>query len=191
MVSQMTALTELPSVLPRPVDDGACDHLKGMTLPLLTLMSTSGRAIDLGSLPPGRTIIYCYPMTGLPDQPLPDGWDLIPGARGCTPQSCSFRDHHAELATLGAGVFGLSTQTSDYQREMVQRLHLPFDVLSDADLRFAHALRLPTFKVDGMQLIKRLTLVILDGTVEHVFYPVFPPNESAEQVVRWLENAGE
>lgn len=185
----MTNLNALPTDLPRPVDDGACDHLPGKTLPHLSLKSTSGGSVDLGALPPARTIIYCYPMTGMPGTQLPGGWDAIPGARGCTPQSCAFRDHHADLAALNASVYGLSSQTTEYQREMVERLHLPFEVLSDAELRLARALRLPTFEVDGMQLIKRLTLVVLAGRIEHVFYPVFPPNEAAEQVIRWLEQA--
>ena len=132
-------------------------------------------------------MIYCYPRTGRPGEPLPDGWDAIPGARGCTPQSCAFRDHHRELADLGAEVYGLSTQTTDYQREMAERLHLPFEVLSDARFALTDALGLPTFEVDGMRLIKRLTLMIRDGRIEHVFYPVFPPNESAAQVIGWLE----
>lgn len=183
----MTNLSALPTDLPRSVDDGACDHLPGMALPHLSLKSTSGGSVSLGTLSPGRTIIYCYPMTGLPGTQLPDGWDAIPGASGCTPQSCAFREHHADLAALDASVYGLSSQPTEYQREMVERLHLPFEVLSDAELRMARALRLPTFEVDGIQLIKRLTLVILDGRIEHVFYPVFPPDEAAEQIVRWLQ----
>jgi peroxiredoxin len=182
----MTNYDALPPDLPRPVDDGACDHLVGMRMPSVILASTAGRTVDVGALPAGRTVIYCYPRTGVPGQPLPAGWDSIPGARGCTPQSCSFRDHYRELADLGAGVFGLSTQAPGYQREMAERLHLPFEVLSDADLRFARALALPLFEVDGMQLIKRLTLVLRDGAIEHVFYPVFPPDQSARQVVQWL-----
>jgi peroxiredoxin len=126
-------------------------------------------------------------MTGAPGVALPEDWDLIPGARGCTPQACSFRDHYRELVSLGAAVFGLSTQATEDQREMAGRLHLPFEILSDAELRFATALRLPTFEVDGMRLVKRLTLIVRNGAIEHVFYPVFPPNESADQVVRWLE----
>lgn len=156
-----------------------------MAMPRIALASTGG-TVDLGALPPGRTVIYCYPMTGVPGQPLPDGWDLVPGARGCTPQACAFRDNGHEFANLGVLVFGLSAQTTDYQREMAQRLHLPFEILSDADLRFATALRLPTFEIDGMRLIKRLTLIARAGLIEHVFYPVFPPDESANQVVRWL-----
>jgi peroxiredoxin len=182
----MTHFTELPSDLPRPVDDGACDHLRGLAMPPVRLPSTTGRLVDLGALGPGRTVIYCYPRTGRPDELLPGGWDAIPGARGCTPQSCGFRDHHRELAALGAEVYGLSTQTTEYQREMAERLQLPFEVLSDARFALADALRLPTFEVDGMRLIKRLTLIVRDGRIEHVFYPVFPPNESAAQVIDWL-----
>jgi peroxiredoxin len=176
----------LPPNLPRPIDDGAADHLRGLPMPRMSLPSTSGGMVNLAALGAQRTVIYCYPMTGVPGKPLPDGWDEIPGARGCTPQSCGFRDHHEELARLGAHVFGLSTQTSDYQREMAHRLHLPFEVLSDAQFKLCDALRLPTFEVDGMRLVKRLTLIIRDGRIEHVFYPVFPPNESADQVIAWL-----
>jgi peroxiredoxin len=185
---QMTASNafELPPDLPRPVDDGACRHLAGMQLPPLRLASTVGSVVDLGALPAGRTVIYCYPMTGAPGVALPEGWDLIPGARGCTPQACGFRDHARELAELGAAVFGLSTQSTEYQREVAERLHLPFEVLSDAGFEFTTALRLPTFEAAGRRLIKRLTLVIRDGVIEYVFYPVFPPNESAAEVVRWL-----
>jgi len=169
-----------------PVDDGAADHLRDMPMPQVSLSSTAGRLVDLSDLSALRTVIYCYPRTGVPGEPLPDGWDMIPGARGCTPQTCSFRDHHQELLQLGAEVFGLSTQTTEYQREMTGRLHLPFEVLSDAEFRLCDAMRLPTFEVAGMRLVKRLTLVVRGGRVEHVFYPVFPPNESANQVVLWL-----
>jgi peroxiredoxin len=143
--------------------------------------------VDLAALTAPRTVIYCYPMTGVPGKPLPEGWDSIPGARGCTPQACSFRDHHRELGNLGADVFGLSTQTTAYQKEMAERLHLPFEVLSDAEFRFCDALPLPTFEVAGMRLVKRLTLIIRNGLIETVFYPVFPANEGAEQVIRWLK----
>ena len=173
-LAAMTDVHSLPSALPRPVDDGACRHLAGMAVPPVRLVSTAGRIVDLAALPAGRTVIYCYPMTGVPGQPLPDGWDFIPGARGCTPQSCSFRDHYRELADLGAAVFGLSTQTTDYQREMARRLHLPFEVLSDADLRFTQALRLPTFEADGRRLIKRLTLVVRDGSDRACLLPGVP-----------------
>ncbi len=176
----------LPTDLPQPLDDGACDHLVGLAMPHVTLRSTSNRAIDVGALGPGRTVIYCYPMTGVPGVPLPDGWDLIPGARGCTPQACGFRDHHAELAELDAAVFGLSTQTTEYQQEMATRLHLPFDILSDADHHLCDALRLPTFDVAGLRLVKRLTLIVHDSTIEACFYPVFPSDQSAQVTIDWL-----
>ena len=178
-------LYTVPEGIPEPADDGACDHLPGMRLPSVSLASTEGDPVDLSALD-GKTVVYCYPMTGRPDRELPPGWDEIPGARGCTPQSCSFRDHHAELRALGARVFGLSTQDTAYQREAVERLHLPFGLLSDEKLEFAEALDLPTFEAEGMTLIKRLTLVIEDGEIRHVFYPVFPPGRNAEEVVAWL-----
>jgi peroxiredoxin len=177
----------LPANLPRPVDDGACRHLAGMRMPNVVLPSTAGRAVNLGTLSAPRTVIYCYPMTGVPGKPLPQGWDLIPGARGCTPQACSFRDHHRELTELGAEVFGLSTQTTEYQREMAERLHLPFEVLSDAQFKLCEALRLPMFEVEGMRLVKRLTLIVRNGAIEHVLYPVFPSDESAAQTISWLK----
>jgi peroxiredoxin len=176
----------LPEGLPVPVDDGACDHLPGMSVPAIALPSTAGRSVLLAETGRPRTVVYAYPRTGEPGKPLPEGWDLIPGARGCTPQSCSFRDHHQELLDLGAEVFGLSSQTTKYQQEMAARLHLPFEVLSDADLRFAKALRLPTFETAGMTLIKRLTLILRAGRIEHVLYPVFPPDQSAAQTIAWL-----
>jgi peroxiredoxin len=179
------SLYELPEGIPTPVGDGACDHLPGMQLPPVALPSTSGGPVNLSSLP-GKTVVYCYPRTGRSDENLPRGWDEIPGARGCTPQSCAFRDHHAELKTLGARVFGLSTQDTGYQREAVERLHLPFELLSDEGLAVAKALDLPTFEVEEITLIKRLTLVIHNGRIEKVFYPVFPPDENASEVVEWL-----
>lgn len=176
----------LPPDLPVPVDDGACRHLLGLKMPSIALPATDGRTIDLGALSAARTVIYIYPRTGVPGQPLPTGWDAIPGARGCTPQSCAFRDHHAELASLGADVYGLSTQSTDYQKEMAERLHLPFPVLSDARFELCTALRLPTFEVDGMRLIKRLTLIVTDGRIETVFYPIFPSDRNAGDVIDWL-----
>ncbi len=174
--------------LPIPVDDGACDHLPGLWLPSVPLASTVGDAVDLAALP-GRVVVYCYPRTGEPDRDPPREWNEIPGARGCTPQSCAFRDHYRELRALGAEVFGLSTQSTDYQREAARRLHLPFALLSDAELRFARALRLPTFEFAGMILIKRLTLIVAEGRIERVFYPVFPPDRNAGDVVAWLAQA--
>jgi peroxiredoxin len=178
-------LLNLPADLPVPIDDGACDHLPRMRLPALALPATDGGMVDLSTLP-GRSVVYVYPRTGRPDQSLPAGWDEIPGARGCTPQSCAYRDFAAELASLGARVFGLSTQDTAYQQEAAARLHLPFPLLSDERLALATTLDLPTFQVDGMTLIKRLTLVIDDGVIETVFYPVFPPDADAANVAAWL-----
>ena len=179
---------DLPQDLPEPHDDGAAAHLPRMQLPSITLPSTAGGRVNLSHLP-GLTIVYAYPRSGRPGEPLPEGWDGIPGARGCTPQACAFRDHFEELRQAGVGhVFGLSTQDTDYQRELAERLHLPFPMLSDAELALARLLRLPTFKVHDMTLLKRLTLVLHDGVIEHVFYPVFPPDRSAETVVAWLRN---
>jgi len=177
----------LPDNLPVPKDDGAARHLPGCRLPDLALPATDGQAVNLAKLA-GRTVVYVYPRTGRPGQPLPTGWDGIPGARGCTPQSCGFRDHFAELKRLGAAqLYGLSTQTSAYQREAVERLHLPFPILSDEGLKLTRAMKLPTFEVDGMTLIKRMAWVIDNGVISHVFYPVFPPDKSAEEVVSWLQ----
>jgi peroxiredoxin len=181
---------EPPEELPAPTDDGASDHLPGMRLPSIPLASTAGESVDLSALP-GKSVVYCYPMTGRPGRDLPQGWDEIPGARGCTPQSCAFRDHHEELRALGAKVFGLSTQDTEYQREAAERLHLPFELLSDEGLAFAKALELPTFEADGMVLLKRLTLIVADGRIEKVFYPVFPPGKNAEEVVEYLERVSD
>jgi peroxiredoxin len=184
-VSRANDLHQLPSDLPVPEDDGACDHLTGLPLPALDLPSTEGSTVNPAELT-DTTVIYIYPRTGRPDQELPDGWNEIPGARGCTPQSCAFRDHYAELQELGVSVYGLSTQDTNYQSEAVHRLHLPFPLLSDASLEFAKTLNLPTFDVDGMTLIKRITLIIRHGEIAQVFYPVFPPHENAENLIAWL-----
>lgn len=176
---------QLPKDLPVPVDDGAASHLEGSLLPDLVLQSTDGSSVNFTGLS-GRWVIYVYPMTGRPDAPLPDGWDGIPGARGCTPQSCSFRDHYAELKALNTGVIGLSTQTTEYQREVRDRLHLPFQLLSDSTLRLRSTMRLPTFTVAGMELYKRLTLIAHEGRIEKIFYPVFPPDKNADEVLVWL-----
>jgi peroxiredoxin len=179
--------TVLPANLAVPQDDGAARHLAGLKLPSVALTATNGAQVDLSKLA-GRTVVYVYPRTGVPGQPMPDGWDAIPGARGCTPQSCSFRDHFAELKGLGVGqLYGLSTQDSDYQREAVERLHLPFPVLSDAAFKLTKAIDLPTFTAAGMMLLKRMALVIEDGVIAKVFYPVFPPDKNADEVIAWLK----
>jgi peroxiredoxin len=178
----------LPANLSRPLDDGAARHLQGMMLPDVSLGATDGRDVSLARLP-GRTIVYAYPRTGEPGKAtLTPDWDQIPGARGCTAQSCAFRDHFAELKAAGANdVFGLSTQSAAYQQEMAARLHLPFPVLSDEALALTRAARLPTFEAGGLTLIKRLALILDDGRVTQVFYPVFPPDRNAADVLEWLQ----
>jgi peroxiredoxin len=178
----------LPSDITAPQDDGAARHLTGMKLPDIALPATSGPDVNLSRLK-GRTVLYVYPRTGVPGVDLPPGWNEIPGARGCTPQSCGFRDHFAELKGLGvAQLYGLSTQDSDYQREAAERLHLPFAILSDAGLRLTRAMDLPIFTTSGMTLLKRMALVIDGGTIAKVFYPVFPPDKNAEEVAAWLRS---
>ncbi|MBV8898616.1 MAG: peroxiredoxin [Verrucomicrobia bacterium] len=180
-------LFALPADLPVPVDDGAAQHLWNGRLPDVELVATSGARVNLGGLP-GTLVLFCYPRTGRPGEPaLVDDWDLIPGARGCTPQVCGFRDLYAELQQAGIRhVFGLSTQTPEYQREAAERLHLPFPLLSDERLELTRALQLPTLQVAGQVLTKRLTLVARAGRILHVFYPVFPPDQSAERTLSWV-----
>ena len=177
------------SQIPAPSDDGAAAHLAGMAIPPVSLLATNDDLITLAELP-GRTIVFAYPRTGEPGKiSLVEDWDMIPGARGCTPQTCSFRDLFAELKAAGAAqVFGLSTQGNAYQTEMASRLHLPFPVLSDEKLELTRALDLPTMEVAGLTLIKRLALVIDDARITHVFYPVFPPDRNAGDVLAWLKN---
>ena len=212
VIFSIVSLTDLPADLPVPVDDGAADHLPGLRVPTLRLASTAGRLVDVGALGPGRTVLYLYPMTGRPDRPVPGAWDAIPGARGCTPESCGYRDHARDLEDLGATIFGVSAQTTEDQREAAERLRLPFELLSDRRLELASALRLPTFQLpadlalllgvhtepasgDESQgerpatLLKRLTMVVREGGIERVFYPVFPPDRHAEEVLRWLRTA--
>lgn len=185
------------NALPQPNNDGAADHLTAASLPAVNLKSThnaadkidsSNSTVDLSALT-GRTVIYIYPMTGRPDTPLPNGWNDIPGARGCTPQSCAFRDHMQELTELGVSqLFGLSTQSTDYQQEAVERLHLPYNLLSDEQLKFQSALKLPTLTVDGKTLLKRLTLIVDDSKITHHFYPVFPPDKNPLDVIQWIKD---
>lgn len=167
-------------------DQDVCERIVGVALPHVRLPSTAGGIVNLGSLDASRTVIYGYPRTSEPGKPPPTGWDVIPGARGCTPQACTFRDHHQELASLGAAVFGLSTQDTAYQQEMATRLHLPFPVLSDAGFELTDALGLPSFEVDGMRLLKRITLIIRGNVMEAVFYPVEKAERSVEDVIAWL-----
>jgi peroxiredoxin len=188
--------TRLPSDLPMPVDDGAADHLPGMRVPPIALPATDNREIRLDTAPwdngapdAGRWVVYAYPRTAVPgEEPFTPDWDAIPGARGCTPETCAFRDHAADLRAAGAAVAGLSTQDTAFQQELATRLHLPFPVLSDHDLALTRALRLPTFEAAGSTLLRRLTLVIRQGIVEHVFYPVFPPDGHAAEVLAWLSD---
>lgn len=183
----MTNLNQLPGDLPIPQDDGAANHLVGMRLPAIALRATTSGQLNLAQIK-GRLVIYCYPMTGQPNVALPEGWDQIPGARGCTPQSCSFRDHYQELRSLGAEVVGLSVQSTEYQQEMADRLHLPFQVLSDEDYQFQKALQLPTFVAAGMTLLKRITLIANDGVIEAVHYPIFPSDSDPAWVIHYLSN---
>jgi peroxiredoxin len=174
--------TRLPDDLPAPHDDGATNHLREAPLPPVALQATDGEVVRLDELP-GRSVVFAYPRTGRPGEEPPGGevgWNAIPGARGCTPEACSFRDEAARFRELGVRVFGLSTQDTDYQREAVERLHLPYSLLSDASLELTRALSLPTFEVEGMTLIRRLTLIVAEGRIEDVVYPVFPPDRSAE-----------
>lgn len=176
------------SAIPAPVDDGGADHLEGMTIPPIALRATDDTSVVLAELT-GRTVVFAYPRTGEPGKiALVDDWDMIPGARGCTPQTCAFRDLFAELKAAGAKhVFGLSTQDNDYQTEMAGRLHLPFAVLSDHDRALATALKLPTMEAGGETLLKRMALIIDDAVITHVFYPVFPPDRNAGDVLAWLK----
>lgn len=180
--------TKLPLNLPRPEDDGACDHLRGRYLRHVALRATSGSLIDVSDIPTIWTVVYVYPRTGVPGVEMPSGWDAIPGARGCTPQSCSYRDDYEEFLRLDALVFGLSTQATGAQREFAEREHIPFPLLSDHDHEFGSALELPTFNVQGDDLYKRVTLIARGGAIQHVRYPVFPPNEDAVETLRWLRS---
>ena len=179
----------LPDDLPVPVDDGAADHLEGAEMPAISLPTTSGDALDLREAARGTLVLYVYPRTGRPGEPLPEGWNDIPGARGCTPQSCAFRDHFAELRTLGADVLGMSAQPLSDQTEFAERVELPYPILSDLELALADALALPTFEVAGMRLYRRLTVVARAGRIVKAFYPVFPPDRNAADVVAWLQGS--
>ena len=181
-------LSSFPSNLPEPKDDGACKHLLNTNLPSISLANQDGNLLKLKRNDTFRIILYCFPMTGHPEKPLPTGWDNIPGARGCTPQACSFRDHYDDLIKLNAIPIGLSTQSVDDLKEMTKRLKIPYDVVSDANLNFANLMKLPTFKVDGKVFIKRVTLIITNSIIKKVFYPIFPPDLHINDVINWLKN---
>lgn len=184
-----TSLLRLPDGLPVPTDDGATDHLAGTAMPIARLRSTDGSDLYLSDLPMGRSVVFVYPRTGRPGHPLPAGWDGIPGARGCTAELCSIRDAFDGLRGAGAvAVYGLSTQDAAYQKEAVDRLGLPFPLLADPTRQAGRALSLPTFTVDGSAVYRRLTIVVQDGVIEHVFYPVFPPDTHVAEVARWLSS---
>lgn len=183
----MTDLTSLPEDLPHPTDDGACDHLLGLELPEVQLPSTGGGVRSLRDAPTSRLVLYVYPRTGGPGITLPSDWDMIPGARGCTPQSCAFRDHHRDLAGLEATVWGLSAQPMREQENFAERMHIPFPLLNDTMLVLAeNPLRLPTFSSGDLTLYKRVTLVVEHGLITRVFYPVFPPDRNADDVIEYL-----
>jgi peroxiredoxin len=183
-------LSSLPPDLPAPLDDGAARHLTGLRLPPIALPATDGTQVELAAIP-GRVVVFAYPRTGQPGkQPLVSDWDLIPGARGCTPQTCAFRDLYVEFGRLGCRVFGLSAQNTPYQRELVDRLHLPFSILSDEGLNLTLALRLPTMEVAGQTLLRRLAWVADSRVIQKVFYPVFPPDRNADAVLAWLRSDG-
>jgi peroxiredoxin len=185
----MTTYESLPGDLPVPEDDGAAEHLPGLAMPELTLAATDGTEVDVSALGPRRTVLYLYPLSGKPGTDLPDGWDAIPGARGCTPEACGFRDHIRELREAGAQrVYGVSSQDTAYQSEFATRMSLPFAILSDPELRLGQLLGLPTFDAAAQRLYKRLTMIVLDGRIEHVFYPIFPPDRHAGEVASWLQS---
>lgn len=185
----MSDLFQLPKDLPVPEDDGACNHLPGKDLPGIALVSTAGRLVRVDEAAQSRAVFFFYPRTGKPGAAIPSDWDRIPGARGCTPHSCGYRDLHAEFKALGVAVFGVSSQDTDYQRELVERTKLTYEVLSDREFRLTDALRLPTFVFEGVRLIKRLAFVAEKGRIVKVFYPVFPPDQNAEVVLSWLKQA--
>jgi peroxiredoxin len=182
----MRNLDQLPDDLPIPLDDHACDHLNGLQLPSISLQTTEGSWLSLQELP-AKTIIFFYPRTGQPSEPAPVDWDMIPGARGCTPQSCGYRDLHKEFQLLGYQVYGLSSQDTDYQKEFVNRNHIPFEIISDEKFQLTETLNLPTFQYNDLRLIKRMAWVIEGGKIQKVFYPVFPPNDNAATVLAWLK----
>jgi peroxiredoxin len=183
----MRDLTKIPEGLPIPIDDGACNHLFKISIPEIILRTTSDRSVNLNELTKKPTIFFFYPRTGEPNKPAPADWDLIPGARGCTPQSCGFRDLNHEFQKCGFQIFGVSSQDTNYQKEFVDRNHIPFEILSDSDFELTTKMNIPTFTYNGLKLIKRMAWVVENSIITHVFYPVFPPNENASTVLSWLQ----
>lgn len=181
----MTALYDLPDNLPVPLDDGQALHLVGKGIPSIPLKATNGELIDLSNHQ--KFVLFCYPLSGHPQKALPKGWDEIPGARGCTPEVCRFRDLAIEFETRSWPLFGMSTQSPEYQAELVNRIHVPYPILSDESLTFTSAMRLPTLVAEGMTLIARTTLIVIGGHVHHVFYPIFPPDTHADELLAWID----
>jgi peroxiredoxin len=178
----------LPTDLPVPTDDGACAHLTGTLIPSILLPSTAGNTVDLSKLD-GLTVVFFYPRTGAPGASIPASWDAIPGARGCTPHACGFRDLSKDLLAAGVNhLFGFSTQDTAYQQEVKERLHLPYQLLSDEKFECVRAMRLPTFEFEGTELVKRLAIAVLDGKIVKVWYPIFPSDRNASDVLLWLQN---
>jgi peroxiredoxin len=186
MLGRMSASREIPADLPRPVDDGAAAGIEGKAVPAIELASTDGGEVDLAGAAAGTLVVYVYPRTGVPGEPLPPGWMDTPGAFGCTAENCSFRDHAGQLGALGATVFGLSSQPLEEQREFAERERMPYPLLNDSGLLLAAELGLPTFDAAGMRLYRRLTFIARAGRIVKVFYPVFPPDAHAAEVLSWL-----
>jgi peroxiredoxin len=180
--------TDLPNNLSKPHNDDGCTHLLDSSIPDISLPTQNGNLLKLKRLDTFRLVIFCFPMTGHPDRPLPDNWDMIPGARGCTPQTCSFRDNYDELIKINALPIGLSTQSTEDLKEMTTRLHVPFDIVSDQQLLFTSSLNLPTFSINDKKFIKRLTLIVDQSVIKHVFYPIYPPDKHIFEVLNWLKN---
>ena len=187
-MEQISNLNTLPENLPIPEDDGAAQHLEGMMFPEIHIESTDGVSVDTAQFKKGITVIYCYPMTGRPDEEVPQGWDEIPGARGCTPETLGYKDKCDAFTSRDVRLYGMSTQTTEYQKEMVDRLGVPFPILSDVNFELTNHLNLPTFEAEGKKLLKRLTMVVKDGIIIKVFYPVFPPDKNAEEVFNWIKD---
>ncbi|VAW52529.1 Alkyl hydroperoxide reductase subunit C-like protein [hydrothermal vent metagenome] len=182
----MKDLYQLPEGLPVPVDDGACNHLEGAPFPSMLITVTPHATYDF-SKEKGINIIFFYPMIGHPDSLPMTGWNEIPGARGCTPQALSYKNYFRQITKLGVRLFGASSQALKEQNDAIDRLKLPFELINDSSFLLSNALKLPTFQFNEIKMIKRLTLVVVDGVIKKVFYPVFPPNKNVDDVIVWLK----